>query len=87
MPLPALRLIIRQSGSASAAANASAAVAPATNRAIAGAEDEALQPAVAADQLQAALRQQMPVVEAGRRVEQVDPGEVALAAPCRRDAT
>ena len=86
MPLPRLRLTSTHAGSASAAATAVGTVLPLEPR-VAGAEHHALQPAVAGDQLQLG-RQERAVVLVGRRVEQVDAGQVALAAlrppPARR---
>ena len=83
VPAPALRLTMRQSGSASAAATASSRLAT-LEAGIAGAEHQPLHAPPALDELEAG-REIGRVVAARLGVEKVDRREVALAAPRRRE--
>ena len=74
-----LRLTIRQSGSARPPPRPPPPAVPALEPRVARAEDDALQPPVAGHQLQPGGEERA-VVLAGRRVQQVDAGQVALAA-------
>ncbi len=84
VPEPALRLTIRHSGSASAAAIAASAVLP-SKRASPCAVEKALRALPAFHQRQAVL-DQMRVVAAGLRIDQMHRRDIAFAAPRRGNA-